>query len=119
VPNFDTKRRCPISARNERPELVSIIAVCTTIDISEIMALLLQKRRWKRKMPFSRRKMVEISLAALAFLSFVAPDNHVFAFSQANLVNGGSIWLETTIVVALAFVSANGILSSNCTRIFC
>ena len=57
-------------------------------------------------MTFSRRKIAEIPLAALGFLLFVAPDKQVFAFSQANLVNGSSIWLETTIVVALAFVSA-------------
>lgn len=57
-------------------------------------------------MLFSNRKMIEISLSALAFLFLVIPNKQAFAFSQANLVNGGSIWLETTIVVALAFVSA-------------
>ena len=49
---------------------------------------------------------MEIAVSILAVFLFVVPDRQVFAFTQSNLVSGGSIWLETTIAVALVFVSA-------------
>jgi hypothetical protein len=47
-------------------------------------------------------KYLGITLALL-FLLWVRP---AFALTQGDLVSGGSIWLETTIAVALAFVTA-------------
>jgi hypothetical protein len=42
-------------------------------------------------------------MAALAFTFQVAP---TYAFTQGDLVSGGSVWLETTIAIALVFVMA-------------
>ncbi|MDH2901781.1 MAG: hypothetical protein PXY39_12505 [archaeon] len=53
-----------------------------------------------------KRNALEISLAALAFLLLLIPNRAASAFSQGDLVSGGSIWLETTLAVALVFVSA-------------
>jgi hypothetical protein len=52
------------------------------------------------------KKLAELSLAVLALLIIVLPGKHVFAFSQTEAVSAGSVWLETTIAVALVFVSA-------------
>jgi hypothetical protein len=62
-------------------------------------------------MTFSKRRTVELSLAAVAFLLLFLP-NRAFAYTQGalvtqgELVGAGSIWFETTIAVALVFVSA-------------
>lgn len=53
-----------------------------------------------------RKRMVEICLGALAFLLLLIPSRAATAFTQGELVNGGSIWLETTLAVALVFISA-------------
>ncbi len=45
-------------------------------------------------------------LAGLALFLVALPTRSSFAFTQSELVSGGSIWLETTIAVALVFVSA-------------
>jgi hypothetical protein len=61
----------------------------------------------KSNISFPKRKTVETSIAALAlFLLFYVPSMTASAFSQGDLVSGGSIWLETTLAVALVFVSA-------------
>src|SRR5487761_719276 len=57
-------------------------------------------------MSLSGKRTLEIAVSILAVFLFVVPDRQVFAFTQSNLVSGGSIWLETTIAVALVFVSA-------------
>lgn len=56
-------------------------------------------------MSFLRKngKLVGTILAAVAFLLNVAP---AYAIDQNGLVAGGSIWLETTIAVAMVFVTA-------------
>lgn len=46
------------------------------------------------------------ALAAAAALFFVLQASPTYAFTQGDLVSGGSIWLETTIAVALVFVMA-------------
>ena len=52
-----------------------------------------------------RGKLAGIALAfASSLLYFNTPP--AFALSQGDLVSGGSIWLETTIAVALVFVAA-------------
>ena len=62
-------------------------------------------------MTFSKRKTVLTSLAALSFVLLFFP-SRAFAYTQGalvtqgDLVGAGSIWLETTIAVALVFVSA-------------
>jgi hypothetical protein len=40
------------------------------------------------------------------FCEKTVPGRTTYAFTQADLVSGGSIWLETTIAVALVFVTA-------------
>lgn len=50
-----------------------------------------------------RGKLVATVLAASAFFISSAP---AYALSQGGLVSGGSIWLETTIAVAMVFVTA-------------
>ena len=57
-------------------------------------------------MSLSGKRTLQIAGSVLALLLFVMPGRQVFAFTQSNLVSGGSIWLETTIAVALVFVSA-------------
>ncbi len=52
------------------------------------------------------KRLVRISLPLLGFAFLLAPSRSAFALSQNELVSGGSVWLETTIAVALAFVSA-------------
>jgi hypothetical protein len=57
-------------------------------------------------MSFLRKKgkLAALALAMASILTFnVTP---TFALSQGDLVSGGSVWLETTIAVALVFVTA-------------
>ncbi|MDG7008259.1 MAG: hypothetical protein JRN06_08435 [Nitrososphaerota archaeon] len=53
--------------------------------------------------PKKSGKLVGTIIAASALLLNSAP---AFALSQSGLVSGGSIWLETTIAVAMVFVTA-------------
>jgi hypothetical protein len=53
-----------------------------------------------------KRLYVLYALAGLALSLFAFPGRASYAFSQGDLVSGGSIWLETTIAVALVFVTA-------------
>lgn len=46
------------------------------------------------------------TIIATAFLLILTNVTPVFALSQGDLVSGGSIWLETTIAVAMVFVTA-------------
>ena len=46
------------------------------------------------------------TVLALGTLSLLFNTSPAFALSQGDLVSGGSIWLETTIAVALVFVAA-------------
>lgn len=54
----------------------------------------------------AKRKIIELCLGVFALLLLVLPGRQAFAFSQGDLVSGGSVWLETTIAIALAFVTA-------------
>ena len=63
-------------------------------------------RRSCKMISITKKRAVELVLTVLAVFLFVVPDRQVFAFTQSDLVSGGSIWLETTIAVALVFVSA-------------
>ena len=54
----------------------------------------------------SKNRTVFSGLAGLALLLLAVPARNSFAFTQGDLVSGGSIWLETTIAIALVFVSA-------------
>ena len=53
-----------------------------------------------------KNRAVFSGLAGLALFLLAVPARNSFAFTQGDLVSGGSIWLETTIAVALVFVSA-------------
>ena len=53
------------------------------------------------------KRFAELVLGLVAVLLLVVePVRPAFAFSQNDLVSGGSVWLETTIAIALVFVSA-------------
>ncbi len=51
-------------------------------------------------------RSVFYALAGIAIFLLVVPTRSSFAFTQSDLVSGGSVWLETTIAVALVFVTA-------------
>lgn len=57
-----------------------------------------------------KNRVVFYGLGGFALLLLASPVRNSFAFTSNDLsnglVNGGSVWLESTIVVALAFVSA-------------
>jgi hypothetical protein len=53
-----------------------------------------------------RNPSVFYGLAGFALFLLAVPVRNSFAFTASDLVSGGSIWLETTIAVALVFVSA-------------
>jgi hypothetical protein len=54
---------------------------------------------------FNVRKLAKLAIGALAFLLF-APLPSVFGLTQSDIVSGGSIWLETTLAVAMVFITA-------------
>ena len=54
----------------------------------------------------SKNRNVFFALAGLALFLLAVPTRSSAAFTQGDLVNGGSVWLETTIAVALVFISA-------------
>lgn len=54
----------------------------------------------------SKRLYVLYVLAGLALSILALPGRTSYAVTQGELVSGGSIWLETTIAVALVFVTA-------------
>lgn len=53
-----------------------------------------------------KKNFLLVSLVGFALSFLVVPSRTTYAFSTSDLVNGGSVWLETTIVVALAFITA-------------
>ncbi len=53
-----------------------------------------------------KNRSLALGLGGFALFLLALPARNSFAFTQGDLVSGGSVWLETTIVVALAFVSA-------------
>jgi hypothetical protein len=53
-----------------------------------------------------RNRSVFFGLAGFALFVLAVPARNSFAFTASDLVNGGSVWLETTIAVALVFVTA-------------
>src|SRR5579875_1665405 len=53
-----------------------------------------------------KNHLVLYGLAGFALFLLGVPARFSFAFTQGDLVSGGSVWLETTIAVALVFVSA-------------
>jgi hypothetical protein len=54
---------------------------------------------------FNVRKLARLGIGALAFLIF-APLHSAFGLTQSDIVSGGSVWLETTLVVAMVFITA-------------
>jgi hypothetical protein len=53
-----------------------------------------------------KNRTIYYGLAALALGVLALPMRSSFALTQQGLVTGGSVWLETTIAVALVFISA-------------
>lgn len=59
----------------------------------------------KHTMNAKRTRSLQL-LAGVVLLTLISmPIKQTFALSQGDLVSGGSVWLETTIAVAMAFVS--------------
>lgn len=53
-----------------------------------------------------KSRLGKLMLGLGAAILLVLPTMPAYAFTQSDLVNGGSIWLESTIAVALVFVTA-------------
>jgi hypothetical protein len=54
---------------------------------------------------FNNKRSLRLLIATCLFALLTIPFKQAFAITQGELVGGGSIWLETTIAVALSFIS--------------
>jgi hypothetical protein len=54
---------------------------------------------------FRNKRSFGLLITACLFALLTIPFKQAFALDQSGLVSGGSIWLETTIAVALSFIS--------------